>query len=109
MRKKDFKGRCEKRSLSKCVGVCKTYDISIFPIGMRIACFSIMKIHTFQSIWRTQAEPLMWNAIRKWLTIANSVWFITIKTIFPQGVKTASVIYSIINPKAEQQSHTTML
>ena len=26
MRKKDFKGRCEKRSLSKCVGVCKTYD-----------------------------------------------------------------------------------
>ena len=26
MRKKDFKGRCEKRVLSKCVGVCKTYD-----------------------------------------------------------------------------------
>ena len=26
MRKKDFKGRCEKRSLSKFVGVCKTYD-----------------------------------------------------------------------------------
>lgn len=26
MRKKDFKGRCEKRSLSKCIGVCKTYD-----------------------------------------------------------------------------------
>lgn len=26
MRKRDFKGRCEKRSLSKCVGVCKTYD-----------------------------------------------------------------------------------
>ena len=26
MRKKNFKGRCEKRKLSKCEGVCKTYD-----------------------------------------------------------------------------------
>ena len=26
MRKKDFKGRCEKKSLSKCRTVCKTYD-----------------------------------------------------------------------------------
>ena len=26
MRKKNFKGRCIKRSLSKCVGVCRTYD-----------------------------------------------------------------------------------
>lgn len=26
MRKKNFKGRCEKRSLSKCHGVCRTYD-----------------------------------------------------------------------------------
>lgn len=26
MRKKNFKGRCVKRSLSKCVGVCRTYD-----------------------------------------------------------------------------------
>ena len=26
MRKKDFKGRCEKRMLSKCEGVCRTYD-----------------------------------------------------------------------------------
>jgi hypothetical protein len=26
MRKKNYKGRCEKRKLSKCKGVCKTYD-----------------------------------------------------------------------------------
>lgn len=26
MRKKGFKGRCEKRVLSKCKGVCRTYD-----------------------------------------------------------------------------------
>lgn len=26
MRKKSYKGRCEKRSLSKCQGICKTYD-----------------------------------------------------------------------------------
>ena len=27
MRKKNYKGRCEKRKLSKCEGVCKTYDV----------------------------------------------------------------------------------
>ena len=26
MRKKNFKGRCEKRVLGKCVDVCRTYD-----------------------------------------------------------------------------------
>lgn len=26
MKKKNYKGRCEKRSLSKCIGVCRTYD-----------------------------------------------------------------------------------
>lgn len=26
MRKKNFKGRCEKRRLSKCEDVCRTYD-----------------------------------------------------------------------------------
>jgi len=26
MRKKGYKGRCEKRTLSKCIGVCRTYD-----------------------------------------------------------------------------------
>ena len=26
MKKKNYKGRCEKRTLSKCVGVCRTYD-----------------------------------------------------------------------------------
>lgn len=26
MRKKSYKGRCEKRSLSKCQGICKTYN-----------------------------------------------------------------------------------
>ena len=26
MRKKGYKGRCEKRMLSKCPGVCRTYD-----------------------------------------------------------------------------------
>lgn len=26
MKKKGYKGCCEKRSLSKCVGVCRTYD-----------------------------------------------------------------------------------
>lgn len=26
MRKKNYKGRCEKRIISKCKGVCKTYD-----------------------------------------------------------------------------------
>lgn len=26
MRKKNYKGRCEKRTLSKCIGVCRTYD-----------------------------------------------------------------------------------
>ncbi len=26
MRKKNYKGRCEKRMLSKCQGICKTYD-----------------------------------------------------------------------------------
>lgn len=26
MRKKNYKGRCEKRSISKCKEVCKTYD-----------------------------------------------------------------------------------
>ncbi|MCI9127884.1 MAG: hypothetical protein HFG28_12005 [Eubacterium sp.] len=26
MRKKNFKGRCTKRSLSKCEGICRTYD-----------------------------------------------------------------------------------
>ena len=26
MRKKNYKGRCEKRKLSKCKSVCKTYD-----------------------------------------------------------------------------------
>lgn len=33
MRKKNYKGRCEKVSLSKCQGVCKTYD----PIQMAYA------------------------------------------------------------------------
>ncbi len=27
MRKKNFKGRCEKRVLSKCAEVCRTYDL----------------------------------------------------------------------------------
>ena len=26
MRKKNYKGRCEKRVLSKCKGICRTYD-----------------------------------------------------------------------------------
>ena len=26
MRKKHYKGRCEKRVISKCEGVCRTYD-----------------------------------------------------------------------------------
>lgn len=26
MKKKNYKGRCEKRTLSKCIGVCRTYD-----------------------------------------------------------------------------------
>ena len=26
MRKKNYKGRCEKRSVPKCQGICKTYD-----------------------------------------------------------------------------------
>lgn len=26
MRKKNFKGRCEKRTIKKCEGVCRTYD-----------------------------------------------------------------------------------
>ena len=26
MRKKNYKGRCEKRSLAKCRGICKSYD-----------------------------------------------------------------------------------
>lgn len=26
MKRKNFKGRCEKRNLSKCNGVCRTYD-----------------------------------------------------------------------------------
>ena len=26
MRKRNYKGRCEKRSISKCDGVCRTYD-----------------------------------------------------------------------------------
>ena len=26
MRKKNFKGRCEKRAIAKCEGVCRTYD-----------------------------------------------------------------------------------
>lgn len=26
MRKKNYKGRCEKRSIGKCQGVCRTYD-----------------------------------------------------------------------------------
>lgn len=26
MRKKNFKGRCEKRVIDKCEGVCRTYD-----------------------------------------------------------------------------------
>ncbi len=26
MRKKNYKGRCEKRSIPKCKGICKTYD-----------------------------------------------------------------------------------
>lgn len=27
MRKRNFKGRCEKRTLTKCNGVCRTYDL----------------------------------------------------------------------------------
>lgn len=27
MRKKGYKGRCEKRTLAKCEGVCRTYDV----------------------------------------------------------------------------------
>lgn len=27
MRKKNYKGRCEKRSISKCKGICRTYDV----------------------------------------------------------------------------------
>ena len=26
MRKRNYKGRCEKRNVPKCEGVCKTYD-----------------------------------------------------------------------------------
>lgn len=32
MRKKNYKGRCEKRKLPKCVDICKTYDASIGSI-----------------------------------------------------------------------------
>jgi len=39
--------------------------INIFPTGMNKACLNIMKIHTSLNIWKTQAEHLMWNAIRK--------------------------------------------
>ena len=27
MRKKNYKGRCEKRVLSKCIGICRIYDV----------------------------------------------------------------------------------
>lgn len=27
MRKKNYKGRCEKRTLSKCQDICRTYDL----------------------------------------------------------------------------------
>lgn len=36
MRKKNFKGRCEKRVLSKCEGVCRTYDAIQFAYADRL-------------------------------------------------------------------------
>jgi hypothetical protein len=35
MKKKGYKGRCEKRSLSKCVGICRTYEMVIFFLHTR--------------------------------------------------------------------------
>ena len=32
MRKRNYKGRCEKKQIAKCAGVCRTYD--------DIACFA---------------------------------------------------------------------
>ena len=36
MRKKNFKGRCEKRVLNKCEGVCRTYDAIQFAYADRL-------------------------------------------------------------------------
>ena len=36
MKKKDYKGRCRKRCLSKCEGVCKTYDDISFSYAERL-------------------------------------------------------------------------
>lgn len=36
MRKKNYKGRCEKRVLSKCDGICKTYDAIQFAYADKL-------------------------------------------------------------------------
>ena len=36
MRKKNYKGRCEKRVISKCGGVCRTYDPIQFAYADRL-------------------------------------------------------------------------
>ncbi len=47
MRKKNFKGRCEKRKLPKCEGICRTYDKIQFAYAEllsrsdEVSCFQV--------------------------------------------------------------------
>lgn len=45
MRKRNYKGRCEKRKIAKCQGVCKTYDaIQFHYVDILAADTSIVEI-----------------------------------------------------------------
>lgn len=48
MRKKNYKGRCEKRKLPKCEEVCKTYDeIQSAYADMLSRCDEVKSIRVF--------------------------------------------------------------
>lgn len=51
MRKKNFKGRCEKRVINKCEGVCRTYD------AVQSACVELLQ--TDEGITKIQCNVLL--------------------------------------------------
>lgn len=52
MRKKNYKGRCEKRVLDKCEGICKTYD----PIHHKFADDLQADSNIVKSVMKTESQ-----------------------------------------------------
>ena len=65
MRKKSYKGRCEKRSLPKCPSICKTYD------AIQSVYTDMLQSDEMQASW---PAPGIWKK-RRYLSGSAMWWF----------------------------------